>query len=314
MIDKPLRKPERIEIDIHPLIQLVLIFVFVGICGIIGYFIADGIISTLYGAKTSADILTFNTENPHIINALWILQIASTTIPLFVAPLFFAKYIVRDTPEYLRANKKFPSILLMFVFGIMLFSPPVLEVLSNINQQLALPASMKNFENLLRSMEQSAQKATDAMLQMKTIGDVLWAVFVVALLTAIAEEFLFRGCIQTMMLRWTKNPHAAIWITAILFSAFHMEFFTFLPRVALGVFFGYFVMWSGSIWTSVWAHFLNNATAVVSVYLYEHKKISIDPNDQHVFNYQSYALSLIIILILLFMYRNIAKGKSLLLS
>jgi membrane protease YdiL (CAAX protease family) len=177
-----------------------------------------------------------------------------------------------------------------------------------------LPAPLKSLEDALRAMEAQAQKATEAMLQMKTISDMLFAVLVVGLLTAIAEEFLFRGCLQTIMIRWTGNPHAAIWITAILFSAFHMEFFTFLPRVALGVFFGYFVMWSGSIWTSVWAHFLNNATQVVILYLYSQKRITLDPNDQHVFNYQSYALSLIIILILLFMYRNTAKGKSPLLS
>jgi len=173
---------------------------------------------------------------------------------------------------------------------------------------------LKALEDVLRAMEAQAQKATDTMLQMKTVWDMLFAVLVVGLLTAIAEEFLFRGCLQTTMIRWTGNPHAAIWITAILFSAFHMEFFTFLPRVALGVFFGYFVMWSGSIWTSVWAHFLNNATQVVILYLYQQKRITLDPNDQHVFNYQSYALSVIIILILLFMYRNTAKGKSPLLS
>jgi membrane protease YdiL (CAAX protease family) len=314
MIDKPYGKPERREIEIHPVIQLVLIFVFVAICCAIGYFAAQAIITIMYGAKTAADILTFNTENPHAISALWILQIASTTIPLFVAPVFFAKFIMRDTPNYLRATKKFNPVLLIFIFSIMFCTGPVLEFLSNINQHLALPSSLKNFENLLRDMEQSAQKATEAMLQMNTISDVIWAVFVVGLLTAIAEEFLFRGAIQTMMQKWTKNPHAAIWITAILFSAFHMEFFTFLPRVALGVFFGYFVMWSGSIWPSVWAHFLNNATAVIAVYLYQQKKTSFNPDDLHVFNYQSYALSLIIILILLFMYRNIAKGKSLLLS
>jgi hypothetical protein len=88
-----------------------------------------------------------------------------------------------------------------------------------------------------------------------------------------------------------------------------MEFFSFLPRVALGVFFGYFVAWSGSIWTSVWAHFLNNGSAVVITYLYQHKAISLNPDDQHVFNYGSYVFSLIIILILLYIYRNIALKR-----
>jgi membrane protease YdiL (CAAX protease family) len=276
--------------------------------------IAAGIIGVVFGTKTLGDALAFNTQNPHAGAALWTLQIISTTLPLFVAPLVFARFIVKEPADYLKATFKFPPVLLILILSIMICSSPVMEVLVNVNQKLALPASLKGLEDILRAMEAQAQKATETMLQMNTVWDMLFAVLVIGLLTAIAEEFLFRGCLQTIMIRLTKNPHAAIWITAILFSAFHMEFFTFLPRVALGVFFGYFVMWSGSIWTSVWAHFLNNATQVVILYLYQQKRIKLDPNDQHVFNYQSYALSLIIILILLFMYRNTAKGKSPLLS
>jgi hypothetical protein len=88
-----------------------------------------------------------------------------------------------------------------------------------------------------------------------------------------------------------------------------MEFFTFLPRVFLGALFGYFVAYSGSIWTGVWGHFLNNGSAVVITYLYQRKTITLDPDDQHVFNYPVYAFSLIIVLFLLFIYRNISMNK-----
>jgi O-antigen/teichoic acid export membrane protein len=86
-----------------------------------------------------------------------------------------------------------------------------------------------------------------------------------------------------------------------------MEFFTFLPRVFLGAIFGYFVAYSGSIWTSVWAHFLNNGSAVVITYLYQHKVVGLNPDDQHVFNLWAYAFSLIIVLFLLYIYRYVAK-------
>jgi membrane protease YdiL (CAAX protease family) len=120
---------------------------------------------------------------------------------------------------------------------------------------------------------------------------------------------MFRGCLQTIFLQWTGNIHAAVWITAILFSAFHMEFFGFLPRLMLGVLFGYFVAWSGSVWTGVWAHFINNGTAVIGTYLFQHKLIKINPDDQHLFSYAGYIISLLIILFLLFIYRNVAFNK-----
>ena len=134
-------------------------------------------------------------------------------------------------------------------------------------------------------------------------------VIIVGFLTAVAEEFMFRGVIQTIFTRWTKNYHAAIWITAILFSSFHMEFFGFLPRMMLGALLGYMVAWSGSIWPAVWGHFINNGTAVVVTYLYQHKKIKVNPDDQHMFNYAAYIFSLIIVLFLLFMYYKLATDK-----
>lgn len=309
MIQEPVEQYKPQPTQTHPSIQIIILIAGTIFALIVFGLLAAGIIWVIYGTQTVTDVMSFNTANKNTLSGLWILQIVSTTLPLFVVPVLFARFIVHDTPKYLKTNFQFPSILLLLVFAIMLFSSPVMEVLTNINQKLTLPASLKAVEDAMRAMEQQAQKATGVMLTMNSVGSMLWAVFVVGLLTAIAEEFLFRGCLQTIFVKWTKNTHAAIWITAILFSTFHMEFFSFLPRVALGVFFGYFVAWSGSVWTGVWAHFLNNGSAVVITYLYQHKSISLNPDDQHVFNYSSYAFSLIIILILLYIYRNIALRK-----
>jgi len=161
----------------------------------------------------------------------------------------------------------------------------------------------------MRHSEDEALKETQLLLQMNSLGAMLFDLLVIGLLTAIAEEFLFRGCVQTIFTRWTKSKHWGIWIAAILFSAFHMQFFGFLPRLLLGVFFGYFVAWSGSIWTSVWGHFINNGSAVVITYLFQQKIIKVNPDDQHVFNWLGYLLSLILTVLLLNVYRNIAESK-----
>jgi membrane protease YdiL (CAAX protease family) len=309
MIQQPVKEYNPQTNTVSPFVQ------FLAIAGItIGLVIlfsgiAAGIILGLFGMKTLTDTFSFDTQNPNVGPALWILQIVSTTIPLFLAPVIFARFLINDVKGSLKPTFKFHPVLLLIIFVIMLFSSPVMEVLSNINQHLVLPNALKGLEQWMRDSEKAAQKATEAMLSMKTIWSMLWAVFVVGLLTAIAEEFLFRGAIQTLFVRMTGNKHAAIWITAILFSAFHMEFFTFLPRVFLGAIFGYFVAYSGSIWPGVWAHFLNNGSAVIITYLYNQKTIKLNPDDQHVFNLWSYIFSLIIVLFLLFMYRNVATHK-----
>jgi membrane protease YdiL (CAAX protease family) len=309
MIKEPIKELDPQQTQTHPSVQFIILVAGTIIILILFGLLAFGIIGTFFGPRTLADVTALNITNKNAITGLWILQIISTTIPLFIAPVLFARYIIGDTRNYLKWKTGFSPLLLLMVFAIMVFSSPVMEVLVNLNQNLKLPPSLKLLEDAMRTMEHQAQKVTAAMLNMNSIGDLLFAISVIGLFTAIAEEFLFRGCIQTIFVKWTKNTHAAIWITAILFSAFHMEFFSFLPRVALGVFFGYFVAWSGSVWTGVWAHFLNNGSAVLITYLYKHKTISLNPDDQHVFNYGSYAFSLIIILILLYIYRNIALKR-----
>jgi uncharacterized protein len=292
-----------------PPIQLVL-FIAISIGVILtGYLIGALVIFAVYGLETLMQLAQLNLSNPDTINALWILQVVSTTIPLFIAPVFFAYVIVKEPRDYLRPTWNFPPMLLVLVFCIMFISSPLIEFLANINQKMSFPPSLKFIYDWMREKEDTAQKLTGILLQMKTVGSMIRNVILVGLLTAIAEECMFRGVIQTIFTRWTKSQHAAIWLTAILFSSFHMEFFGFLPRLGLGALLGYMVAWSGSIWPAVWGHFINNGTAVVVTYLYQHKKIKVNPDDQHMFNYAAYMFSLIIVLFLLFMYHKLATDK-----
>ena len=92
---------------------------------------------------------------------------------------------------------------------------------------MKLPHFLKGVEDWMKDSEDSAQKITGVFLRMNTVWDMVVDVLAIGLLTAIVEEFMFRGVMQTIFIRWTKSVHAAVWITAILFSAFHMEFYGF---------------------------------------------------------------------------------------
>lgn len=289
----------------HPALQfLTAIGIMVGLL-IVGSLIGLGVAVGVYGMKVFTAISTQDVTAPNFASATWIVQLLGTTLPLLAAALIFARYIVADVGEYVRPGFKFPMVMLLLTAGIMFASFPAIEFLSNINQKMVLP----HFLQWMRDSEDSAEKLTAALLKMDTVWQMLFNLVCIGLFTAIAEEFMFRGAMQTIFEKWFKNKHAAIWVTAILFSAFHMEFFGFLPRMMLGILFGYFVVYSGSIWPAVLGHFINNGTDVVLTYLSQHKLIKMDANDQHVFNNAAYAISFVIVLFLFWVYQKIAANK-----
>jgi membrane protease YdiL (CAAX protease family) len=292
--------------QMRPGFQFFVFIIVTAVMLVVGALIAMGVITLLYNFDTFMKVMQLQIDGPQAVRALWIIQFITTTMPILAVPVFFAYVVVKEPQSYLKLNGRFPLQLLILVFFIMFMSLPIMEQLSNINERLVLPPFLKGVEEWMRESEKQAEKATNILLKMDTVWDMIKAVLFVGGLTAVVEELMFRGALQTIFIRWTKNHHAAIWITAALFSAFHMEFFGFLPRLMLGVFFGYFVYWSGSIWTSIWAHFINNGTAVVITYLYQHKTIKTSPDDTHVFSLAGYVFSIIITVLLLINYRNIA--------
>jgi hypothetical protein len=128
---------------------------------------------------------------------------------------------------------------------------------------------MSGIETWIREKEESLNKLTEAFLRMDGIADLLINLFVIGLLAAISEEIFFRGCMQNAFFGWTKNIHAAVWVTAILFSALHLQFLGFVPRLMLGVVLGYLYVWTHSLWAPILFHFLNNGMAVLFAYLVE---------------------------------------------
>ena len=143
---------------------------------------------------------------------------------------------------------------------------------------MKLPAFLQSVQDWMERYEKEAAALTDAFLKMDSKKDLFINLFMVGLLPAIGEEFLFRGVIQKLLRQMTGNAHSAIIITAILFSAIHMQFFGFVPRFLLGAFFGYLLYWSGSIWLPVTAHFVNNGMAVIFSWYQQRNQLPFNPD------------------------------------
>lgn len=113
--------------------------------------------------------------------------------------------------------------------------------------------------------------ASNALLiQVCDFSDVWhWAValIVVALLPAVSEELFFRGALLPLLRRVAGNWHVAVGLTAVIFSAVHMDPSGFLSRAVLGAILGALFVITRSLWAPMLFHFTNNALAVVSISL-----------------------------------------------
>jgi membrane protease YdiL (CAAX protease family) len=88
-----------------------------------------------------------------------------------------------------------------------------------------------------------------------------WIWVAIALLPALTEEFLYRGVMQRAAVQ-RFGPAIGIALTACLFSLVHMELAGGLSRILMGLWFGYLFWRTGSLWTGILAHGLNNSWGV----------------------------------------------------
>ena len=186
----------------------------------------------------------------------------------FIVPAVAAMAIFYRRPLHAMCLDRAPglkAILVVLVFEVL--SLPAMNWLVNVNEAMTLPSWMSGIEQVMRTMEDSAADATEQLLDVNTLWQLISTVFVVGLMAGLSEEMLFRGAMQRTMQDSRMNAHAAVWITAILFSAFHMQFFGFVPRMVLGVWLGYLLVWTRSLWVPIIAHTLNNSTVVFFSYM-----------------------------------------------
>ena len=197
------------------------------------------------------------------------------TIALFLLPSLMLAYLCAQAPfGWLQLDKKVNWKVCLWAIGIMLVALPAINLLAHLNQQMVLPTWLSGVEEWMKSKEAEAEWLTKQFMSATTIGGLLVNLFLMAVLPAVSEEITFRGVLQQLfqgskvsMIQASKVPHLAIWCTAIIFSAIHMQFYGFIPRMLLGALFGYMFVWTGSLWVPMLMHFVNNGMAVLLYYI-----------------------------------------------
>lgn len=263
----------------HPVVSLILLLTLV-LAGAVLF----GILSFLIGlAVTGSSSGTGGLENllsgsPSSTDFLKIFQ-AGSSIGMFVLPPLLLGVVERRRYRYLQFNTRVKPMLWLMVVGIMFFAAPIFEQTIKLNEQMRLPEALSGLEDWMKTKEAELERLTNLLLSDTTYWGLLVNLLVVAVIPAIGEEFLFRGCVQGILTRWLKNPHISIWLTAIIFSAIHLQFYGFLPRMLLGALFGYLLFWGKNIWLPVLAHFINNAAATISAFYLQRQGKSLSEMD-----------------------------------
>lgn len=150
---------------------------------------------------------------------------------------------------------------------------PFLNSCIALNAEMQLPEYLKGVEDWMRASEEQAEQLTLAFLKMDSFADFLFNVFLIGILPALGEELIFRGILQRTLSEGTRNHHLGIWLSAALFSAIHVQFFGFLPRLLLGAYFGYLFYYSANLWLPIFAHFVNNTSALILVYVMGNERV-----------------------------------------
>ncbi len=200
------------------------------------------------------------------VGSLKLLQLIQS-VGMFVLPPFALAYFCSSsTLQFLHLNKKINWIDIVLVIFFMIAIIPFVNLLGDLNQKLILPQAFAGLERLMKTSEEQAALLTAKLLNAHTIQTLLFNVFLVAMIPALGEELFFRGALQGII-QEKINVKVSIWIAAIVFSAIHFQFYGFVPRMLMGAFFGYLLVWSENIWLPIVAHFVNNGLAVVFYYL-----------------------------------------------
>lgn len=246
----------------NPLSKFALLLCFCG-AGIILSSIVTGLIGN---TVLHVDLKNLGAElmKPENIQVSRTLQVI-TTFLIMALPALALGSITRENPieqlGFRAPGNAFQTgiVILMVIAGFMLSG-----ALGELNKMIPLPNTAAIY---FKGLEDNYNKQVMSMGIMKSVADYFFSLIVLALVPAIFEEMLFRGALQQIVVSGTRSAFWGILITSIIFSAIHLSYYGFLPRLFLGMMLGYIFYYSKNIWMNIAAHFLNNAYALTGMYL-----------------------------------------------
>ena len=220
------------------------------------------LLTTFVGLMVALVVMSVILRGGNTTVALRIATVAQDML-LFIAPTVITAVLVSGNGGRLLCIDRMPSpVITVWALIIYICGIPMMNALVAWNESIVLPSALAPLEQWMRITEEAAQEQVKILLGGTSWGDLIVSILIVGVLAGVSEELFFRGTMQRLISSGRVGPHTAIWVTALLFSIFHMQFYGFFPRMLLGAFFGYLLYWSGSVWLSSIIHALNNTLVV----------------------------------------------------
>lgn len=250
---------------------------------------------------------------PNIQQNLALAQGAGMFFGFLLLPILYWKYFRTnsDTNEPLLSSVPRQGLYILASVALLIASIPMIEQLSLFNKELSLPIGLEKLETLLRATEKGAETLTQVLIQYQSLPSFLLVFVVIAIIPAIGEEIVFRGIVQKELIELWDNKHLAVWVGAFIFSFIHFQFFGFIPRMLLGVLFGYCYLWTNSLWVPIAMHFANNALTLIIAGFFSKTFLSSIDDKNTFFDIRFFILYIVAQVVLIYVYyKFIRKTKS----
>ena len=262
--------------EMKPFSQL-MFALFVMVASVLAFMVVGILLALPFvGMNDLMNSLSANADTPESIYFLKYFQVLQSIGLFVVPPIILALLYHGNISEYLQIDRSTDKKTFLFAALTLLMVIPFINFLGEMNSQMRFPESLSDLENWMKTMEGAAEIMIEKFMKVEGVSGLMFNIFMIAVLPALGEELMFRGVIQRIFTNWTRNHHWGIWISAFLFSAMHMQFYGFLPRMVLGGMFGYLLVWTGTMWVPILAHFVNNTMGVMGYYFINIGVISKD--------------------------------------
>jgi membrane protease YdiL (CAAX protease family) len=274
-----------------------------------GFFIVSAIVSNTFFADVALILSDKNIAvTPALVQQFKLANVVGAIIGFLIPALLFGYFSDEKPISFLGLRKQQMPLLILLSIVLVFAVQPFVAWLGELNGSINFGAAQQE----ILATEERYNKAINTMLQMKTVGELLLNITIMALLPAVAEELFFRGSLQKVLFRWTKKPWLAIGISSLVFALLHGTVLKIVPIFTLGVMLGVMYHVTKNLWYGIITHFCNNAMAVIALYYADKspllKKLSDDNLTVSVI--AALASAVVAVVIIVILYRKSAGTQS----